>query len=98
MTNWLASTSLKNTSWPVSGHLIQRFSGDSRRLRKLRIFGRTTLEIQFMAQSLASNYGDFFAPRTPLASSATSEVTALTVLPVGLPFLSRLSFTAVTSA
>jgi len=29
------------------GHLIQRFSGVSRR-RKLRIFGRTTLEIQFM--------------------------------------------------
>jgi hypothetical protein len=28
--------------------LIQRFSGDSRRLRKLRIFGRTTLEIQFI--------------------------------------------------
>src|SRR3954468_14308511 len=48
MTNWFDSTSLKNTSWPVSGHLIQRFSGDSRRLRKLRIFGRTTLEIQFM--------------------------------------------------
>src|SRR6187200_2379379 len=49
MTNWFDSTSLKNTSWPVSGHLIQRFSGDSRRLRKLRILGRTTLEIQFMA-------------------------------------------------
>src|SRR5262249_475947 len=48
MTNWLASTSLKNTSWPVSGHLIQRFSGVSRRLRMLRIFGRTTLEIQFI--------------------------------------------------
>src|SRR5665213_3619913 len=47
MTNWLDSTSLKKTSWPVSGHLIQRFSGVSRR-RKLRIFGRTTLEIQFM--------------------------------------------------
>ena len=51
MTKRLASTSLKNTSCPVSGHLIQRFSGDSRRLRKLRIFGRTTLEIQFMTGS-----------------------------------------------
>src|SRR5215213_4587720 len=48
MTNWFASTSLKKTSWPLSGHLIQRFSGESRRLRKLRIFGRTTLEIQFI--------------------------------------------------
>src|SRR5580658_5396202 len=48
MTNWFASTSLKKTSWPDSGHLIQRFSGTSRRCRKLRIFGRTTLEIQFM--------------------------------------------------
>src|SRR5580658_956884 len=50
MTNWLASTSLRNTSWPVSGHLIQRFSGTSRR-RMERIFGRTTLEIQFMAST-----------------------------------------------
>src|SRR3981081_392627 len=48
MTNWFDSTSLKNTSWPDSGHLIQRFSGTSRRARKLRIFGRTTLEIQFI--------------------------------------------------
>src|SRR3954463_2044142 len=54
MTNWFCSTSLKNTSWPVSGHLIQRFSGDSRRLRKLRIFGRTTLEIQFIGLSCLS--------------------------------------------
>ena len=38
------------------------------------------------------------APRTPLANSDTSAVTALTVLPVALPFLSRLSFTALTSA
>src|SRR3954468_19353441 len=51
MTNWVFSTSLKNTSWPLSGHLIQRFSGESRRLRKLRIFGRTTLEIQFIENS-----------------------------------------------
>src|SRR6266436_6008158 len=48
MTNELASTSLYKTSCPVSGHLIQRFSGVSRRLRKLRILGRTTLESQFM--------------------------------------------------
>jgi hypothetical protein len=31
--------------------LSHRFSGTSRRLRKLRIFGRTTLEIQFMCDS-----------------------------------------------
>jgi hypothetical protein len=29
--------------------LIHRFSGVSRRVRMLRIFGRTTLEIQFMS-------------------------------------------------
>src|SRR5262249_33745359 len=60
MTNWFDSTSLKKTSWPDSGHLIQRFSGTSRRARKLRIFGRTTLEIQFMnrSQRLSRRVGD----------------------------------------
>src|SRR5579871_5140356 len=48
MTHWFASTSLWKTSWPVSGHLIQRFSGTSRRCRNERIFGRTTFDIQFM--------------------------------------------------
>src|SRR4249919_182061 len=50
MTNWLASTSLWNTSCPESGHLIHKFSGVSRR-RMLRIFGRTTLVSQFMFRS-----------------------------------------------
>ena len=52
MTHRLASTSLWNTSWPVSGHLIQRFSGTSRLApSRLRIFGRTTLVIQFIGGS-----------------------------------------------
>ena len=48
MTNWFASRSRWKTISPVSGHLIQRFSGTSRLLRRLRIFGRTTLLIQLI--------------------------------------------------
>src|SRR5690348_4319549 len=43
----LASKSLWKTNWPLSGHLTQRFSGVSRRSNE-RIFGGTTLEIQFI--------------------------------------------------
>ncbi len=43
----LASRSLWKTSWPLSGHLTHRFSGVSRRSSE-RIFGGTTLEIQFI--------------------------------------------------
>src|ERR1700677_4978829 len=50
----LASRSLWKTSWPLSGHLTHRFSGVSRR-RNERIFGGTTLEIQFI--ELASIQG-----------------------------------------
>src|SRR3954471_13249338 len=67
MTNWFDSTSLKNTSCPVSGHLIQRFSGDSRRFRKLRIFGRTTFEIQFMIIVLP---GQEIVRRAPASTGA----------------------------
>ena len=49
MTNWFASRSRWKTISPVSGHLIQRFCGTSRLLRRLRIFGRTTLLIQLKA-------------------------------------------------
>ena len=47
MTQLFASTSLWKTICPVSGHLIQRFSGLSR-LNSVLIFGRTTSEIQFI--------------------------------------------------
>ena len=52
MTQRFPSTSLWNTIWPVSGHLIQRFSGVSR-LNSVLILGRTTSEIQFIASTIA---------------------------------------------
>src|SRR6185436_18527007 len=65
MTNWFDSTSLKKTSWPVSGHLIQRFSGVSRRLRNDRIFGRTTLEIQFIDSLFVARTGQYSTKAGP---------------------------------
>ena len=53
ITHWFASTSLWNTTCPVSGHLIQRLSGVSR-LKSVLIFGRTTSEIQFIDLSFSS--------------------------------------------
>src|SRR5262245_58426691 len=85
MTNWFASTSLKNTSCPVSGHLIQRFSGVSRRLRMLRIFGLTTFEIQFMQGSggtsgLGAHAGDAEGASTEALAMAATDGAAATVL------------------
>ncbi len=48
MTNWFAYILEEDELPPLSGHLIRRFSGVSRRFRNDRIFGRTTLEIQFI--------------------------------------------------
>src|SRR6478672_7200144 len=76
MTNWFDSTSLKNTSWPVSGHLIQRFSGESRRFRKLRIFGRTTLEIQFIER--------LSTPRASWPGSSRSSTPSLHIIALGV--------------
>src|ERR1700730_4809369 len=58
MTNWFSSRSRWKTISPVSGHLIQRFGVTSRLLRRLRIFGRTTLLIQLIQDpSLCSDPG-----------------------------------------
>jgi hypothetical protein len=98
ITHWLASTSLWNTTCPVSGHLIQRLSGVSR-LKSVLIFGRTTSEIQFIALILSSWPGSsghprlsapvarqaaarFVTERTPSLNSFTNVVTASTVCEV----------------
>src|SRR5690606_17462030 len=53
MTHWFSSRSLWKTISPVSGSLIHRFSGMSRRPSMELIFGRTKFAIQFMAASPA---------------------------------------------
>ena len=110
MTHWFASTSLWKTTCPVSGHLIQRLSGDSR-LNSVLIFGRTTSEIQFMLnftlsvgrRSAVQATGLIKPPsldteRTPALRSLTKVVTASTVREVARPFASSEPLRASTSA
>src|SRR5262249_37443380 len=89
-------------------HLIQRFSGTSRRCRNERILGRTTFDIQFMgwrecSRSEPRPEGRYSAAtrraeRTPSASEATRSVTDLIVFAVARASASRLCRIASTSA
>src|SRR5487761_2440268 len=109
-TQRLASRSLWKTSSPLSGHLTQRLSGDSR-LRIDRIFGGTTLDIQFMSGPLCAllpargereldsySTATLRAERTPSLRSRTSEATASTVFAVARLSLSSECFSASTIA
>src|SRR5208337_1512921 len=79
----LASRSLWKTSWPLSGHFTQRLSGLSRR-NSDRIFGGTTLEIQFMI--FLYDVGRALLPVLHArASSSTSPMTARVVLGLATP-------------